>query len=973
MKIEFYDPFQNENLKYQKEAIEAVTDIFKGQGVAQTLFGVREVDLVGTEQTDVGVGNRLTLGEEELLKNIQQIQKRNALEITQSIDKGDLNFSIEMETGTGKTYVFLRTIFELNRLYGFKKFIIVVPSIAIKEGVKKNLDITREHFRALYGNTPYNYFIYDSSKLTQINGFVRSGEIEIMIINIDAFNKSKNIINNPQEATFGEKPIDVIASTRPIVIIDEPQSVDTTDKAKKAIKSLNPLFILRYSATHREKYNLMYKLDPIDAYERRLVKQIEVASIKLSDTSNLPYIKFISVDNKKGIKAKVEVEVFQGGEVKRKKKTLKGNSDLFEITGRDIYNGYLVREIYAEKGREYIEFANGKIVRLGESIGEVDPEQRQYLQIKKTIEEHLEKEKLLLKRGIKVLSLFFIDRVANYRSYDSEGNPQKGKFVEFFEKAFQEVIQLPKFQELYEKIYKNLPIDQIHDGYFSVDKKGKLKDTSGKTKADESTYGKIMKNKEKLLSLEEPLRFIFSHSALREGWDNPNVFQICTLNETKSTIKKRQEIGRGLRLCVNSRGERVYGFDVNRLTIIANESYREFAEKLQKEYEEDLGIKFGVVEKRFFYPILGEEGEKLFQFLQEKGYLDGEGRVKEKSKREIENLPLPNELEPKRKEIVATLQRVIGRKIKIEKAEERRKIRLRKEVILSEDFKNLWERIKHKTIYKIEFDGEKLVEKCIERINREVAIGEVSYRYEKAKIEIDRGEVRSADETDRVENLVNISFQLPDIVTFLQGETNLKRQDIIRILTGTSKLSHFRRNPQKFMEAVGRIIKEELSRVVVEGVKYEKIAGAEYAVQEIFEKGEIVAYLKNLKESQKSLYDRVICDSEVEKRFVEEFNKNENVKLFAKLPKNFKIETPVGSYNPDWAVVVEVDGKEKLYFVLESKGSLEREGRREKENQKILCAQRHFETLEREYRDFKYLVEKDFEGFRGRFYTLKFE
>jgi type III restriction enzyme len=973
MKIEFYDPFQNENLKYQKEAIEAVTDIFKGQGVAQTLFGVREVDLVGTEQTDVGVGNRLTLGEEELLKNIQQIQKRNALEITQSIDKGDLNFSIEMETGTGKTYVFLRTIFELNRLYGFKKFIIVVPSIAIKEGVKKNLDITREHFRALYGNIPYNYFIYDSSKLTQINGFVRSGEIEIMIINIDAFNKSKNIINNPQEATFGEKPIDVIASTRPIVIIDEPQSVDTTDKAKKAIKSLNPLFILRYSATHREKYNLMYKLDPIDAYERRLVKQIEVASIKLSDTSNLPYIKFISVDNKKGIKAKVEVEVFQGGEVKRKKKTLKGNSDLFEITGRDIYNGYLVREIYADKGREYIEFANGKIVRLGESIGEVDPEQRQYLQIKKTIEEHLEKEKLLLKRGIKVLSLFFIDRVANYRSYDSEGNPQKGKFVEFFEKAFQEVIQLPKFQELYEKIYKNLPIDQIHDGYFSVDKKGKLKDTSGKTKADESTYGKIMKNKEKLLSLEEPLRFIFSHSALREGWDNPNVFQICTLNETKSTIKKRQEIGRGLRLCVNSRGERVYGFDVNRLTIIANESYREFAEKLQKEYEEDLGIKFGVVEKRFFYPILGEEGEKLFQFLQEKGYLDGEGRVKEKLKREIENLPLPEELEPKRKEIVATLQRVIGRKIKIEKAEERRKIRLRKEVILSEDFKNLWERIKHKTIYKIEFDGEKLVEKCIERINIEVAIGEVSYRYEKAKIEIDRGEVRSADETERVENLINISFQLPDIVTFLQGETNLKRQDIIRILTGTSKLSHFRRNPQKFMEAVGRIIKEELSRVVVEGVKYEKIAGAEYAVQEIFEKGEIVAYLKNLKESQKSLYDRVICDSEVEKRFVEEFNKNENVKLFAKLPKNFKIETPVGSYNPDWAVVVEVDGKEKLYFVLESKGSLGIEGRREKENQKILCAQRHFETLEREYRDFKYLVEKDFEGFRGRFYTLKFE
>ena len=588
MKIKFYD-----NLDYQLDAINSIADIFKGQEITLSLFGIKAQDIVGTRQIETGIGNRLTLSEDELIKNIQEIQKKNALELTKNIDKNNLNFSIEMETGTGKTYVFLRTIFELNKRYGFKKFIIVVPSIAIKEGVKKNLDITKEHFKTLYDNTPYNYFIYDSNKLNQINEFARSNEIEIMIINIDAFNKSKNVINLPQEATLGEKPIDLIASTNPIVIIDEPQSVDTTQKAKKAIESLNPLFILRYSATHREKYNLMYKLDAVDAYEKKLVKQIEVASIRLSDTSNLPYIKFVSC-SQNPIRARVEIEVLQNGKLQRKTKTIKGNSDLFEITGRDVYSGYLVREIYVEKDNEYIEFANSVILRLGEVIGDVDKEHLQYLQIKKTIEEHLEKEKMLLDKGIKVLSLFFIDRVANYRVYDKEGNPEKGKFALFFEKAFNELINLPKFTKLKE-IYNNLSIDEIHDGYFSQDNKGKFKDTKGDSKADESTYEKIMKNKEKLLSIEEPLRFIFSHSALKEGWDNPNVFQICTLNETKSVVKKRQEIGRGLRLCVNNKGERVYGFEVNRLTIIANESYEDFAKNLQKEYEEDLGIKFGII------------------------------------------------------------------------------------------------------------------------------------------------------------------------------------------------------------------------------------------------------------------------------------------------------------------------------------------------------------------------------------------
>ena len=964
MEIKFYDPFENENLKYQKDAIDAITNIFNGQEITQTLFGIKAGNLVGTEQIDTGIGNRLTLSEDELLKNIQDIQKRNALEVTKSIDKNNLNFSIEMETGTGKTYVFLRTIFELNKKYGFKKFIIVVPSIAIKEGIKKNLDITKEHFKTIYNNIPYNYFIYDSSKLNQINEFARSSDIEIMIINIDAFNKSKNVINLPQEATLGEKPIDIIASTRPIVIIDEPQSVDTTEKAKSAIKSLNPLFILRYSATHREKYNLMYKLDAVDAYEKKLVKQIEVASVRLNDTSNLPYIKFISVDNKKGIKAKIEIDILEKGVVKRKTKTIKGNSDLFEITGRDIYNGYLVREIYAEVGNEYIEFANGKIIRLKESIGEVDKEHLQYLQIKKTIEEHLEKEKLLLNKGIKVLSLFFIDKVSNYRMYDEEGNPIKGKFVEYFEKAFNELSKLPKFKELYEKVYKNLNIEQIHDGYFSADKKGRLKDTKGDSKDDETTYEKIMKNKEKLLSLEEPLRFIFSHSALKEGWDNPNVFQICTLNETKSSIKKRQEIGRGLRLCVNNKGERVYGFEVNRLTVIANESYKEFAETLQKEYEKDLGIKFGSLEKHIFYPILEEKSEELYEFLVENKYIDKKGKVTEKLKQEIDDLPLPEDFEEKKEEIVATIKKVIGKKIEIKNANERKSVKLKKEVLLTPEFQELWNRIKHKTIYKIEFDVEELIRKCIKRIDEEVKIRHIKYEYEKAKIDVNRSEINTTDEINRVEHLAEVSLDLPDIVSILQEETKLKRKDIIKILTGTNKLSHFKNNPQRFIEEVLKVIKQELNKLIVEGVKYEKIGDSEYAVQEIFDKEEIVAYLKNLKESQKSVTDFVICDSEIEKKFVEEFDKNDNVKLFAKLPPNFKINTPVGSYNPDFAIVVEVQGEERLYFVLESKGSDLEEDRRGKENQKIKCAKRHFELLSCEYNDLKYVVEKDFEGFK---------
>jgi len=468
-----------------------------------------------------------------------------------------------------------------------------------------------------------------------------------------------------------------------------------------------------------------------------------------------------------------------------------------------------------------------------------------------------------------------------------------------------------------------------------------------------------MKNKEKLLSLDEPLRFIFSHSALKEGWDNPNVFQICTLNETKSITKKRQEIGRGLRLCVDKNGKRIYDFNINRLTIIANESYEDFAKNLQKEYEEDLGIKFGIIEKYIFYPILEEKSEELFEFLQENKYIDKKGNVTEKLKQEIDNLPIPEEFENKKEEIIKTIKKAVGRKIEIKNANERKSVRLKKQVLLSDDFINLWNRIKYKTIYKIKFNVEKLIDTCIKRIDEDVRIGNIKYEYEKAKIDIQRSEINAVDGVNRVEHLANVTFDLPDIVTILQEETKLKRKDIIKILTNLQNLKYFERNPQKFIEDVLKIIKEELNYLIVDGIKYEKI-NSEYAVQEVFDKDEIIAYMKNLKETQKSITDFIICDSEIEKSFVEEFNKNENVKLFAKMPSNFKINTPIGSYNPDFAVVVEINGEEKLYFVLESKGSVSKEDRRGKENYKIHCAKKHFELSEVEY-----VVESNFESFKN--------
>lgn len=966
MKIQF-DP----NLEYQQEAIKSVTDIFGGQEVCSSNFSVPSFDTQGLLQneTELGYGNKLHLLDEEILENINKIQLCNGLEHSKKLNGRD--FTVEMETGTGKTYVYLKTIFEMHKQYGFTKFIIVVPSIAIKEGVNKSLEITEAHFKAAFENTPYDYFTYNSANLEQVRSFATNDYIQIMVINIDAFRRSftdpeketkANIIHRTNDRLSGLKPIEFIQSTHPVVIIDEPQSVDTTPKSKEAIESLNPLCTIRYSATHREKLHMVYKLDPVDAYNKQLVKQIEVAEFKVEDSSNNAYIRLISVDNKKSpITAKIEIDVAKNGTVSRKSIAVKQGDDLFERSGgRDIYSGYIINDIYCEPGSEYIDFTSKpEIVELGKSIGSVDEDEIKRLQIRKTIEEHLEKELRLTQRGIKVLSLFFIDKVANYRWYDDEGNAQKGKYALIFEEEYRNLIKKPKYKTLFEDVDIDTIAHEVHNGYFSIDKKGKIQDTSGKTQYDEDTYNLIMREKEKLLSFDSKLKFIFSHSALREGWDNPNVFQICTLREISKETERRQTIGRGLRLCVNQSGERVFGFEVNTLTVMANESYEEFAKELQKEIERDTGIKFGLVEEHSFANLVlfdenGEEkylgidqSENLWQHLKEQNYIDAKGKVQDTLKLALKNnsVDLPDGYEAVTPQIISLLKKVAGN-LNIKDASKKKILTLNKEVYLSEEFTELWNRIKHKTTYRVKFDETALIEACAKEIRDHLVVGKSKIRTTKVVVGIDKGgvEAKVIDENTSLNDMSD--FVLPDIVTYLQNETNLTRRAIVEILTKSAKLEHFKNNPQKFIEQAMSMIQRTMRQFVVDGIKYEKIGDDVYYAQEIFEDQELAGYLnQNLVESTRGVYDYVLYDSDIEKNFATSFENNPSVKVYAKLPSFFKIDTPLGSYNPDWAVLIEKDDEEKLYFVVESKGSLFTDDLRPTEQAKIDCGTAHFEAL----------------------------
>ena len=967
------------DLDFQLQAIEAVCDLFRGQEICRDEFTVtpQPADRQGhlaDVLNEFGIGNRLVLTDHEIHENLNAVQLRNGLPPSTSLDSGD--FTVEMETGTGKTYVYLRTILELHKRYGFTKFIIVVPSVAIKEGVYKSLQITEDHFRALYTGTPFEYFLYDSTKLGQVRNFATSPHIQIMVVTVGAINKKDvNNLYKDSEKTGGEKPIKLIKATRPILVVDEPQSVDggltgrgkQAGRGKDALEAMDPLCTLRYSATHANKHHMVYRLDAVDAYERKLVKQIEVASATVEDAHNKPYVRLVSTSNRRGVvSAKVELDVERAGRVRRVEKGVYDGDDLERTSGRDVYRDCRIGEIHVGRGSEFVELqtpGGEHYLRPGEAWGDVDVLAVQRQMIRRTIREHLDKEKRLRPQGIKVLSLFFIDAVERYRRYDDAGHPVKGDYARIFEDEYRRFANHPDYRALFDHADLDASVGQVHDGYFSIDRKGVWTDTEENNQSNrdnaERAYNLIMKEKERLLSLDMPLKFIFSHSALREGWDNPNVFQICTLRDIRGERERRQTIGRGLRLCVNQEGERLRGFDVNTLTVVATESYEAFAEHLQQEIGDETGIRFGVVETRQFaaIPVVSRDGQAaalgfeaskvLWEHLKSTGHIDPKGRIQESLRRALEDdtLSVPEEFAEQREAIVKELRKLAGRLV-IRNADERRTIRPRKAVLHSPEFKALWERIKHKTTYRVEFDNEELNAQCVRALREAPEISRTRLQWRKADIAIGKSGVDATETTGAATvALDEADVDLPDLLTELQDRTQLTRRSIQRILCESGRLDDFKRNPQQFIELAAQAVNSCKQQAIVDGIKYQRLGDAAYYAQTLFEDEELTGYLKNLLDTAKSVYEQVVYDSGAEAAFADQLEKNDAVKVHAKLPGWFTVPTPLGSYNPDWAVLIDSEDGERLYFVVETKGSLLAADLRGVERAKITCGKAHFEAL----------------------------
>lgn len=894
MKLQF-----DSSQAYQLEAIEAVIDLFEGQPINRGEFEISLTRATGLALTDKGIANQLIISEDQILENVRNIQERfnesrkytdkdgsekhlAKIDLSDSLrpvvaeDKRELtrlNFTIEMETGTGKTYTYLRTVYELNKTYGFKKFVIVVPSVAIREGVVKNLEITHEHFQNLYGNQPINFMMYDSGRLASLRNFATSNAIQVLVINIDSFTKDTNIINTVREA--GIKPIEYIQATNPIVIVDEPQNMET-EARKVAIHNLNPLCTLRYSATHKHFYNLVYSLNPVQAYDLGLVKQIEVDGITTEGNYNAAFVEFKGIQRGRNtMKARLGLYVDKGRGVTQRDFNVDAGQDLYELSGgRDIYKeGFILNNINAAEGT--VEFSGGLVLRLGQADGGLNDDITRF-QLERTVKWHFEKLKKLKDKGIKVLSLIFIDKVSNYREYDESGNAAKGKFALWFEEIFTQYAAKKQFQNL----IPHAP-EAIHDGYFSQDRKGKLKDTKGNTEADRDTYSLIMKKKEQLLSISEPLQFIFSHSALREGWDNPNVFQICTLNETKSEMRKRQEIGRGLRLPVDDSGRRVQDKAINVLTVIANETYEDFSRALQTEIEDETSVKF-------------------------------EGRIK--NSRDRKQIELTKELTPQNCPL----------------------------------FFEIWERIKHRTRYRVEFSTEEVIRRTTQRLkdsNQFPRTRKPQIQARTALLNFGKQGIEGTLSDIGWGETETTPYPVPDVFSYIQSHVDISRYTIHEILSRTERTAELLDNPQMFLDNVVLAIRQTLNELLVEGVRYEKINGQAYEL-EMFEAEEIETYLSNLftvTRTEKTLYNYIPIQSSYESGFARDCEAEENVKFFFKLPRGFKIPTPVGNYNPDWAVIFDDD--KRIYFVAETKGTLDKQELRGLERLKIECGEKHFAVL----------------------------
>ena len=859
MKIKF-----DGNQDFQLDAIRAVVDVFAGQPLTRASLQWQSDALGGELLTEMGVGNSMALSDEAIHRNVQRTQAENGLEPGQELQ--GLNFSVEMETGTGKTYVYLRTLFELNARYGWKKFIIVVPSVAIREGVLNAIELTKEHFQSLYGGVPLDHWVYDSAQVSKLRQFSASNQMQLMVMNIQAFDKSSTVIQNTKDQMNGRRPIEFIQHARPVVVLDEPQNL-ATELRTKAIETLNPLCTLRYSATHKDYFNLLYRLDPVKAYDLRLVKRIEVDSVVDGGDFNQPYIAVKSITaTKTRISAKVEIDVESASGCKRKTVTVTQESDLFELSGqRENYRGYEVDLIDA--GNQYLQFKNGVSLAAGITHGGRTDEVLK-IQVRETIREHFEKELRIAQlppdQRMKVLSLFFVDRVAHYVEAD-------GKFRRWFMESYGELARQPRYAAL-----TPLPVETVHNGYFAEDK-GKAKDTTGATKADDAAYNLIMRDKERLLSMDEPLRFIFSHSALREGWDNPNVFQICTLREISTERERRQTIGRGLRLPVRANGERCFDPKINKLTVVASESFKEFAKKLQDEMQKECGVNFQ--------------------------------------------------------------NRILNKR-------ERRKGVLKKQRLLDPDFQALWDKIKLKTRYAVKFSTEDLVARSAGELSGMPEVKSPFIRREKHELFMSQkegvfGEERSAQTIRAPEYRAPI----PDLLGYLQRETELTRPTLAEILEKSNRLSEVTRNPQQFLEHALAAIQKSLHDLMVQGIEYERIADAEWEMHRL-ESDELESYVSRLLEVKHSIYDVVEFESNVEYEFAKALDARMDIKLFFKLPDWFKVETPLGTYNPDWAIVKEEqDGGNKLYLVRETKGTTQFLKLPEMQRRKIKCGEAHFKAV----------------------------
>lgn len=884
-----FDPSQ----EHQRIAVDSTIDIFKN--IANILDDDEFTkDIEENENQVINqeiVKNQFWLPRVDLIsENLRKIQMRNDIK-TQSneqIIENGLNFTIEMETGTGKTYTYIKTIFELHKTYNWKKFIIVVPSIAILEGVLKNLEITKNHFLDLYEKPQFEFRRYKRENISELKLFASSSAIQVLVINIDSFTSDTNKIN--QEREQGYTPIDYLKATKPIVILDEPQNMETEIR-KNAIKSLNAAFVLRYSATHTNYYNLIYSLNPVSAYNLGLVKQIEVDGIVTEDNFNTAYIKFIKITRGKNtLRVTLEILSNEKNGVTLKKINVSDGANLYFLSGsRDVYqNNYFLEEI--DFSNSFIKFSNGVLIKEGQTVGGMSDDIVRF-QIERTIKHHFDKMLYLNNKGIKVITLFFLDKVSNYREFDENGDAINGKYAKWFEELF---VKIKNNNRLYSGLI-SADIDKIHNGYFAIDKQKRgseskeiwVDSNEKNNKKDNDTYNLIMKDKERLLDVNEPLQFIFSHSALREGWDNPNVFQICTLNETQSTLKKRQEIGRGLRLPVNKFGERIFDKKINKLTVIVNESYRDFANDLQKEIQEESSVTFDTSN------ITDANAKK-------------EKMILNKKELSIEFFP---------------------------------------------EFFDIWDKIKNKTKYFVNYDQEELIKKSLNYLSDESLFPYIRTPYitaQLANIEMNQDGIEGKLKSTNRKLISKQLYEIPDIFKYVKSKVLVTKSVVSELITRQNGFEQLFTNPQLYLDRIVTALNEIQTQLIVDGIKYQKINNDFYEMS-LFDLEELEHYLEDLYEVQnkdKTLYNYIKVDSQVESNFAKDCELDENVKFFFKLPSGFKIPTPLGSYNPDWAVLFQQD--KKIYFVSETKGTKILSQLRQSEINKIKCGFKHFENFKKD-------------------------